>query len=258
LSSILDNDSLAISNGSQCVIHQWGPIGSEGGPQVDLYLNPAQTTSSLYANDIIFESQAGGGSYYANMINLSGGSSSAAALNYGHIVPGVWMTFTEHIIIDDGTNGNGTFQLWCTVPTSGLPSNVSGINDCQFQNYGGTYLWYNYNGNTARDHTSYGYSRGSGTCKFGIYNGGPGFHTTSSTALEPKQFQRKYNVAQGYSYGNVGSYNSTNTSGAQMEIYMSPIKVEINTGTISTKTIGPSGLTTSSNAIDASGYLNVQ
>ncbi len=230
LSSILNYTNVAKTNGSNCVLRQWSPIGTDGGPQMDLYVDPAQMTSSQLANLVVFENQAAGVSTYAvngtypNGIPLGGGSFAAATLPYGHIVPGVWMDFVEHTIIDDGSLGKGCYQLWVSVPTTGLPVNFGSYNDCQYQNYGGTYLWFN------RDATSNGgsfkttrHSSGSGVCKIGIYNGGPGFHSTStnSSVNDSYTYQSTFNSLQG---------NPPN--GAQMECYLGPIRMEYNTGTI--------------------------
>ena len=180
-------------------------------------------------------------------------------------MPGVWIDFVEHVIVDDGTGANagkGCYQLWATVPptsTSGYPSDGAFI-DTRYSLYAGTYLWYNFNNiTTTRNHTSYGYGHGMPDSKFGIYNGGPGWHNQTNSIYIGQASQAWMTTS--LSSGGGGQPNTTPSTGGdpgQMEVYYGPIKIEYKTGTIQTGTVGPSGQTATSNYIDNTGYTNVQ
>ena len=58
LSSILDQSTFSVSNASECVVRQWGPLGSESGPQIALLLNPGYHNSSIAGNNIFLDNQA--------------------------------------------------------------------------------------------------------------------------------------------------------------------------------------------------------
>lgn len=280
LSNILDQSAFAITNGSECVIRQWAPVN------LVLFLNSQITNHGQYAaNTVVFQNQASDGAYH-----YAGGVSSLTALasNIGHIVPGVWMDFVEHIIIDDGTLGNiGTYQLWVTIPpknTLGYPTDHPYYPDCKYSNYSNattpnTQLWHTMNG--VRTAVSSGYE---GVDKLGIYYGGPGW-LNLNTASSPTLSQDVATASQTWmllpstsTYTYVNPNNSSDTypvygggqnpsaiipsggSPGQMECYISRIKIEYNTGTIVTNGTIYNTLSgnTTGNYIDAYGQANVQ
>jgi hypothetical protein len=230
-----------------------------------------------------YQNQVTGGSYVPGDLTVTNANEDIVMSgNYGHIVPGVWMDFVEHIIIDDGTGasaGKGCYQLWCSIPTTGLPSNQSyrDLNynttctvDLRYQNYGGLYCWYSFNGiHTTRNHTTdnSGVStQGAGVWKVGIYNGGEGWHRTTPVPADSSQ------VWMVRAMSNNGGGQPGPASNAQMEYYMSQIKIEfLPSGTINygPLTNSPSilnaggmydqnGANTSTYYIDANGYNNVK
>jgi hypothetical protein len=233
LSSILDPSHNLADPFSECVLRQWSPFMGDAGPQIALVLNRGYATNltDIIGNSVLIQNQSWNNAYYwANNLSLSGNSTTAAGYNYGHIVPGVWMDFVEHTIIDDTGSNGGCYQLWVTIPptsTSGYPTNLVNpstghvYTDCQYSNYSGTHLWYNFNDVPTTRH-----SYGSGVFKIGIYNGGQGWHNTKASSSNGTD---AYSVAaasisamQAQDPGNPG----------RMEVYIGPIRLEYNSGTI--------------------------